>query len=100
MLKAFGKIAIVIDKRGVIFQYAALYLEIVDAAGERIGKRFEDKERKRLAIIVLALEAVAFAAGLFEVDLGVLCRGRGYGGEERGQAGGGRILECGSARDG
>src|SRR2546426_11053214 len=100
MLKAFGKIAIVIDERGVIFQYAALYLEIVDAAGERIGKRFENKERKRLAIIVLALEAVAFAAGLFEADLGVLIRVREYVGEESEQAGGADIVQRGSHQDG
>src|SRR3989442_4117721 len=72
MLETFGKVAIVIDERSVVFQHAALYLEVVDAARERIGKRLEYKEGKRLAVIVLALEAVALAAGVFETDLGVL----------------------------
>ncbi len=63
MLEAFRNVAIVIGESGVIFQDSAFYLEVVDAAGERIGKRFEDKERERLAVVILALEAVAFATG-------------------------------------
>src|SRR5260370_11136518 len=72
MLEAFGKVAIVIGERGVIFQDAALHFEVVDTSRERIGQRFEDKEGERLAIVILALDAVALAAGLLEADLGVL----------------------------
>src|SRR5258708_23063763 len=76
MLEAFRKAAIVIDERGVVFQHAALYLEVVDAARERIGQRFEYKEGKRLAVIVLALKAIALASRVFEADLGVVIRVR------------------------
>src|SRR5258708_16401003 len=74
MLEAFRKVAIVIDERGVVFQHAALYLEVVDAARERIGKSCEDKDGKRLAVLVLALKAGALCARAFETDLGVVIR--------------------------
>ncbi len=100
MLETFRKVAIVIDKRGVIFQYAAFYLEVVYAAGERIGKRFENKEGKRLAVIVLALDAVTFAAGIFEADLGVLIRVRENVSKKSEQAGGADIVQRGSHQHG
>src|SRR5258708_23873211 len=88
MLKTFRKVAIVIRKRGVIFQDSALYLEIVDAARERIGKRLVDKQGKRLAVIVLPFDAVALAAGVFVAHLGVLIGMRERVSEEREEAGG------------
>src|SRR6266446_4686246 len=100
MLKALRKVAIVIGERGIIFQNPALYLEIVDAARERIGQRFEDKEGKRLAVVVLALEAVALAAGILEADLRVLIGMRERVGEESEQAGGADVVERGSHQDG
>src|SRR5712692_7918689 len=96
MLEAFRKVAIVIRKRGVIFQHPALYLEIVDAAGEKIGKRFEDKQGKRLAVIVLPFDAVALAAGLLEADLGVLIGMREGVRQKSEQAGGSDVVERGS----
>src|SRR5260370_3463158 len=64
MLEAFRNVAIVIGESRVIFQDSALHLEVVDAAGERIGKRLEHKEGERLAVVVLAIEAIALAAGV------------------------------------
>src|SRR5229473_7059307 len=100
MLEALRNIAIVIAERGVIFQHSALYLEIVNAPRERVGKRFEHKERKRLAVVVLALDAVALAGGLFEADLGVLIGVRENVGEESEQAGSADVVERGSHQDG
>src|SRR5258708_26131328 len=100
MLKAFRKVTIVIRESGVIFQDSALYLEIVDAARERIGKRLEDKERKRLAVVVLALDAIALAAGLFEADLRVLIGMGERVGKESEQAGGADVVKRGSHQDG
>src|SRR5258706_3756952 len=100
MLEAFRKVAIVIDERGVVFQHAALYLEVVDAARERIGKRFEDKEGKRLAVIVLALKAVALAAGVLEADLGVLIGVRERVSKKSEQAGGADIAQRGGHQHG
>src|SRR5260370_36815251 len=100
MLEAFRKVAIVIGERGVILQYTAFYLEIVDAAREKIGKRFEDKEGEGLAVVVLALEAVALAAGLPEANLGVLIGMRESVGEESEQAGGADVMERGCHQDG
>src|SRR5258708_19628057 len=100
MLKAFRKVTIVIRESGVIFQDSALYLEIVDAARERIGKRLEDKERKRLAVVVLALDAIALAAGLFEADLRVLIGMGERVGKESEQAGGSVVVQRGSHQEG
>src|SRR5437879_2251659 len=72
MLERFGNVAVVIDKRGVVFQHAALHLEIVDAAREGVCQRLENKERQRLTVIILALDAVAIPASLLEADLGML----------------------------
>src|SRR5207237_9784169 len=72
MLEAFRKVAVVIDKRGVVFQYSALHLEIVDAARERISQRLENEEGQGLAVVVFAFDAVALAPGLLEADLRVL----------------------------
>src|SRR5258708_29375132 len=96
VLKALGQAAIVIDERGVIFQDAALYLEIVDAAGERVRKRFEDKEGKRLAVVVLALEAVSLAASVLEADLGMLMCVPKNVGEKSEQASRADVVEPGS----
>src|SRR5260370_30161351 len=100
MMEAFRKVAIVIDERGIVFQYAALYLEVVDAARERIGKSFEDKDGKRLAVMVLALDAIAFAAGVFEADLGVLIGVRENVSKKSEQAGGADIVQRGGHQDG
>src|SRR5216683_2569243 len=43
MLEALRKVAIVIRESGVIFQDTALYLEIIDAAGERVGSVLKTK---------------------------------------------------------
>src|SRR5260370_32675308 len=83
-----------------MFQQAALSLEVVDAARERIGKSFEDKDGKRLAVIVLALKAVALAAGVFEADLGVLIGVRENVSKKSEQAGGADIVQCGGHQDG
>src|SRR5260370_11377947 len=99
MLKTFGKVAIVIRKRGVIFQHPALYLEIVDAARERIGKRLVDKQGKRLAVIVLPFDAVALAAGVFVAHLGVLIGMRERVTEEREEAGGSAVLQRASQQN-
>ena len=72
MLEAFRKVAVVIDERGVVFQYSALHLEIVDAARERISQRLENEEGQGLAVVVFAFDAVALAPGLLEADLRVL----------------------------
>src|SRR5207245_2578400 len=88
MLEAFRKTAIVIDQRGVIFQDTAFYLEIVDAARKRIGKRFKDEKRKRLSIVVLAFDAITLAPGFFEANLCVLIRMREGVGQKSEQAGG------------
>ena len=53
VLEALGQTAIVIQEGGVIFQHAAHHFEIVDAAGEGIGERFENEKRKRLGIVEL-----------------------------------------------
>src|SRR6266436_3948361 len=100
MLETFREVAIVIDERGVVFQDAAFYLEIVDAASEGISKCLEDKEGKRLAVIVLALDAVALAAGLLETYLRVLVGMRENIGKEREQAGGADIVDRRSHQDG
>ncbi len=72
VLKALWQAAVVVEQRGVVFQHAALDLEIVDAAGEGIGEGLEDEERKRLAVVVLALDTVALALRLLEADLRML----------------------------
>src|SRR6266700_615849 len=100
MLEAFRNVAIVIGERGVISQDSALYLEIVDTSREWIGKRLEDEEGKRLAIVVLAVDAVALAAGLLEADLRVLIGMRERVGEEREEAGGADVVKSGSHQDG
>src|SRR5207244_13523598 len=95
MLKAFLNAAIVIGERGVIFQDSALYLEVVDTASERISKCFEDKQGKRLAVVVLTLNAVAIASRLLIANLGGLI-GMGEGvGEESEQVGGDYVVERG-----
>src|SRR5712691_7665847 len=65
VLKTLGKIAVVVEKGCIVFQNAAFHFEIVDAAGERIGKRLEDEEREWLAVVVFALDAGVFATGIF-----------------------------------
>src|SRR5712664_144085 len=100
MLKAFRNVAIVIGESGVIFQDSALHLEVVDAAGERIGKRFEDEEGERLAVVVLAIEAIALAAGVFEAYLGVLIRVGESVSKKSEQAGGADVAKRGSHQDG
>ena len=76
VLKTFRNIAIEIEKRGVVFKDTALDLEIVDAAGEGIGKSLENEEGKRLRVIVLAVDAIALAGGFLEAGLRVLVRMR------------------------
>src|SRR6266853_1424573 len=66
VLETFRKVAVVIDQRGVVFQHAAFHLEIVDAPRKWICQRFENKKRQRLTVVVFALNAVAFAAGILE----------------------------------
>src|SRR5260370_39235570 len=100
MLEAFRKVAIVIRKRGVIFQYPALYLEIVDAARERVGKRLEDKEGKWLAVIVLPFDTVALAASFLEAHLRVLIGMREGVGKKGEQAGGSAAVERGRHQHG
>src|SRR6266851_1420728 len=100
MLKALQNVAIVIGESGVIFQDSALHLEVVDAAGERIGKRFEDEEGERLAVVVLAIEAIALAAGVFEAYLGVLIRVGESVSKKSEQAGGADVAKRGSHQDG
>ena len=72
VLEALWDAAIVIVERGIIFQHAALYLEIVDAARECISESLENEERKRLAVIVLAFNTVAFAIRILVSDLRML----------------------------
>src|SRR5260370_26806933 len=93
MLQALRKVAIVIRESGGIFQDTALYLEIIDAAGERVGKRLEDKEGKRLAVVVFSLDAIALAAGILEADLRVLIGMRERVGKDSKQAGVGDVVE-------
>src|SRR5258706_5244983 len=100
MLETFREVAIVIDERRVIFQDAALDLEIVDPACEGIRKCLEDKEGKRLAVVVLALNPVALAAGLLEADLCVLIGVREDVSEEGEQAGSANVMDRGGHQDG
>src|SRR5260370_26622877 len=100
MLEAFRKVAIVIRKRGVILQSPALYLEIVDAARERVGKRLEDKEGKWLAVIVLPFDAIALAASFLEADLGVLIGMREGVHQKSEQAGGTDVVNRGGHQNG
>ena len=86
VLEALRQIAIVIHQRGVIFQHAAHHFEIVDASGERIGQRFENEERKRLRIVKLVRDGVAFAGGILVRDDGMLIGMRENIGDERKQA--------------
>src|SRR5260370_36304132 len=83
-----------------MFQQASIYLEVLDAARESIGKSFEDKDGKRLAVIVLARKAVALAAGVFEADLGVLIGVRENVSKKSEQAGGADIVQRGGHQDG
>src|SRR5882762_106465 len=100
MLEAFREVAIVIDERGVVLQDAAFDLEIVDAAREEIGKRLKDKEGKRLAVVVPALDAVALAAGLLETYLRVLIGVGEDVSEEGEQAGSANVMDRGGHQDG
>ena len=76
VLQAFGNVAVVVLKRGIVFEYAAFHLEVIDASRERIGEGFEHKKRNRLAIVVFALDAVSLAAWFFVTDLGMFVRMR------------------------
>src|SRR5215813_12976410 len=67
----------------VVFQHAAFHFEIVDAARKRVGQRLEYKERKRLAVIIFALDTIALAAHFLESFLRVLIGMRKHIGEER-----------------
>src|SRR4029077_12238649 len=96
MLEAFGKTAIVIHERSVIFQNAAFHFEIVDAPREWIGKRLKNKDGKRLCVVVFALYAVALAARLLEAHLGVLIGMRENVRQESEQAGGANVVERGN----
>src|SRR5208337_435251 len=86
VLKTLRNIAIEIEKRGVVLEDTALDLEIVNAAGERIGKSLENEEGKRLGVVVLAVDAIALAAGFLEADLRMLVRMRENIGEKGEQA--------------
>src|SRR5947207_12133095 len=74
-----------IGERSVVFQNAALHLEIVDAARKGIGKRFEDEERKWLAVVVFALDAIALSAGFLKPFLRMLVGMRKHVGKKREQ---------------
>src|SRR5712664_4273636 len=100
MLEAFLDAAVVIVERGVVFQHAALYFEIVDAARKRIGEGFENEERKRLAVVILALDTVAFAIGILVSDLRMLIGMRKGVGKKREQAGRTDVVQRGHHQDG
>jgi len=100
MLEAFRNVAIVIGKCGVIFQDSALNLEVVDTAGERICKRFEDKEGERLGVVVLALEAVALPPGSLNPTWACSSGCGKSVGKKSEQAGGTDVAERGSHQDG
>ena len=91
MLKAFRDAAVEILQRGIILQHSALHLEIIDAPGKRIGERLEHEQRKRLTVIILALDALTFAVRLREAHLRVFIRMREHIGHKRQQAGGSYI---------
>ena len=96
VLKTLRQAAVVVEQRGVVLQHAAFYFEIVDASREGIGKRLEDEKRKRLAVVVFALDAVALAFRLFETDLRMLVRMRKGVGDKGEQAGGANIAQRGN----
>src|SRR5712664_2633856 len=87
MLEALLDAAVVIVERGIVFQHAALYFEIVDAARKRIGDGFENEKRKRLAVVILAFDTVAFAIGILVSDLRMLIGMRKGVGKKREQPG-------------
>src|SRR5262249_34613043 len=72
VLKTLWSAAIEILDSRVVLEHAALHLKIIDAACEGVGKSLENEDRKRLRIVVLAVDAVALAAGFLEADLGML----------------------------
>ncbi len=94
MLEALWNIAIVIEERGIVFQNAAFHFEIVDAARKGVGERLEDKKGERLAVVVFALDTVAFSARLFVGDLAVLVRVGESISKKREQAGGADIVQA------
>ena len=88
-----------IGERSVVFQNAALHLEIVDAARKRIGKRLENEKRKRLAVVVFALDAIALSAGLLKSFLRVLVGMRKHVGKKCEQTCRSDILRRGNHQD-
>ena len=96
VLQALWCVAIVVLKRGIVLEDAAFHLEVVDAPGERIGEGLEHKERNRLAVVVLAFDAIALSAGIFVADLRMLVGMRKRIGQKGEQAGGGDVVRRGS----
>ena len=85
VLEALGRALAEIRDGGVVLQDAAFHLEIVDAAGEGIRKGFEDKDRKRLGVVVFALDPSPFPAGF---PVAFLACSSGWGKRRRGKSAG------------
>src|ERR1041385_8965006 len=85
VLKTLTGCAVVVEQHRVIFQDAALHLEVIDSAREWVGQRFENEQWQRLGIVVFALNPVALSLRLPKANLRMLVGMWKHIGQERKQ---------------